>query len=581
MTTWEICAIFNEIAELLEILGENPFKPRAYRNAARVLENTGLDAQELVRDDRTLELPGIGSALADKIRELVTTGRLAYYEELKQRVPRDLRQMLQIPGVGAKTVQLFLHHNITSLPELDAAAREQRLRELPGIGKKTEEEILHGLAVLQERQQRWLLSMASRAVREITGYLSGPDGADGAEHGIPERLEAAGSYRRGRETVGDLDFVAASDDPPGVIARFVQAPWVREVVAEGDLKATIITVWGIQADLYVVPPHLFTSTLHHFTGSREHNVALRERARQHGWKISEYGIAGEGEMIHPSGEEEFFRRLGLSYIPPELREDRGEIRAAERGELPSLVEIGDIRGDLHVHSNASDGANTLEELAAAAMARGYQYLAVTDHSRALTLTRGLTEERLIEQRSEIDRLNREFEDFRLLAGTEVDILSGGQLDFDDRILSQMDIVVASAHSGFRQDRETLNRRFEAALKNEHVDIIGHPTGRLLGRRDPYALDVGRVLELAADTGTALEVNASPDRLDLNDIHVRQGKELGVKFAINTDAHQVRYLDDMRYGVITARRGWAEKRDIINAMTWDELRQWLDGHGRRV
>lgn len=581
MTIWEICAIFNEIAELLEILGENPFKSRAYRNAARVLENAGLDAQEPAREDRIEGLPGIGSALAAKIRELIATGRLGYYEELKQKVPRDLRRMLQIPGVGAKTVQLFLHHNITTLPELEAAARDQRLRELPGIGKKTEEEILRGLASMQERQQRWLLSVASMAVRQIVGYLAGPEGDDGADSDGTVRVEAAGSYRRGRETVGDLDFVAASDDPPGVIARFVQAPWVREVVAEGDQKATVITVWGIRADLYAAPRRLFPSTLHHFTGSREHNVTLRERARQQGWKISEHGIAREGETLHPSSEEEFFRQLGLPYIPPELREDRGEIQAAERGELPGLVEVQDIRGDLHVHSDASDGANTLEELAGAAMARGYQYLAVTDHSRALALTRGLTEERLIRQRSEIDRLNREFEGFRLLAGTEVDILSGGQLDFDDRILSQMDVVVASAHSGFRQDRETLNRRFEAALKNEHVDIIGHPTGRLIGRRDPYALDVGRVLELAADTGTALEINASPDRLDLNDIHVRQGRELGVKFAVNTDAHHLRYLDDMRYGILTARRGWAEKRDIINAMPWDELRRWLAGHGRRA
>lgn len=571
MTNREVCEIFHEIAEILEILGENPFKSRAYRNAARVLENAGFDVQDLVREGRLEDVPGIGSALAAKIRELVTTGRLAYYEDLKQKAPRDVLEMLKIPGVGAKTVQVFLNHNITSLQELEAAARDQRLRELPGIGKKTEEEILRGLAAMQERQKRWLLSVASMAVKEIGGYLAGLDKA--------ARVEAAGSYRRGRETVGDLDFVVASDDAPAVIARFVDAPWVREVVAEGDLKATVITVWGIQADLYVVAPPLFASTLHHFTGSKEHNVALRERARQHGWKISEYGIVKEEETLTPATEEEFFQLIGLSYIPPEMREDRGEIRAAERGELPRLVETGDIEGDLHVHSRASDGANTLEELAEAAMARGYRYLAVTDHSRSLAFTNGLTEERLKEQREEIDRLNREFRNFRLLAGIEVDILSDGRLDFDDRVLSQLDVVVASVHSGFRQDQETLNRRIEAALKNEHVDIIGHPTGRLISRRDPYALDVGRVLELAADTGTALEINANPDRLDLSDAYVRQGRDLGVRFAIDTDAHHVNSLDDMQYGVLTARRGWAQKQDVINTLPLDELEKWLKRHGR--
>ncbi len=571
MTNLEVCEIFQEIAEILEILGENPFKSRAYRNAARVLESANVDVHDLVREGRLEEVPGIGSALAAKIRELVTTGRLAYYEDLKQKAPRDVLEMLKIPGVGAKTVQVFMHHNITSLQELEAAARDQHLRELPGIGKKTEEEILHGLAAMQERQKRWLLSVATMAVKEIGGYLAGLDKA--------ARVEAAGSYRRGRETVGDLDLLVASDDAPAVIARFVDAPWVREVVAEGDLKATVITVWGIQADLYVVAPSLFASTWHHFTGSKEHNVALRERARQHGWKISEYGIVKEEETLTPATEEEFFQLIGLSYIPPEMREGWGEIEAAERGELPRLVETGDIRGDLHVHSRASDGANTLEELAEAAMARGYRYLAVTDHSRSLAFTNGLTEERLKEQREEIDRLNREFQNFRLLAGTEVDILSDGRLDFDDRMLSQLDVVVASVHSRFRQDQETLNRRFEAVLKNEHVDIIGHPTGRLIGRRDPYALDVGRVLELAADTGTALEINANPDRLDLNDAYVRQGIDLGVRFAIDTDAHHVNSLDDMRYGMLTARRGWAQRQDVINTLPLDELEKWLQRHGR--
>ncbi len=565
MTNWEVAQIFLEIAELLDILGENPYKSRAYRKAAQVLQNTSLNVEQLAREDGLKEIPGIGDALEGKIKELVATGKLRYHEELKKKVPQGLRELLRIPGVGAKTVQLLYRSlNITSLDELVVAAREQRLRQLPGIGKKTEEAILKGIEWVR-REKRWPLHFASAVAGEIQRFLE--------EQQEVIRVTAAGSYRRGQETVGDLDFVAASEDPPIVVQKFTGAPWVQEVLSEDENKATVLTRWEIHVDLLVVKPPYFISALRYFTGSPEHNVALRESAGLD-CKISEYGITKEGTAFYPETEEEFFEHLGMMYIPPELREGQGEIEAALNGTLPRLVESKDLKGDLHVHSDWSDGVNTVEELAAAAKRRGYSYLAITDHTRSLSIAHGLDEERLLRQREQIDLMNRDLDGLHVLAGMEVEILPNKDLDFDDRILSEMDLVIASIHSGFKQDRETLTERIVEAMKNEHIDIIGHPTGRLIGRREPYELDVSRVLEVAAETGTALEINASPDRLDLKDAYIREGKRLGVKFAINTDAHDVSFLDDIRYGLLTARRGWAEAKDVINTWPLPKLKKWL-------
>ena len=568
MNNWEIAKLFDEIADLLDILGENPYKARAYRRAAHKLGNAYLDVEELADEGRLQEIPGIGSALEKKIEEYVKTGELKYLTQLRKKAPTSLRQLLLIPGIGVKTIQIIYQQlGITNLQDLEAAARKRLLQELPGIGVKTEQAIISGLEAHVLRRRRLLLHHAFAFAGEIESHLK--DTLPGLAN-----LQIAGSLRRGKETVGDLDFVAAADNPAPLVDAFKTAPFVNEVVAAGEVKATIMTKWGFQADLLVVQPEFFASALQHLTGSKEHNIILRGIAREQGLKISEYGIHCDGQVAAPVTEEELYRRLGMDYIPPELREGRGEIEAAQNGVLPELLNVDHIKGDLHVHSEWSDGINTLEELAQSAQERGYRYLAVTDHSRSLRIARGLTEERVREQQEEIRRLNQGFTDFRLLAGIEVEILPDGSLDFEDELLAEMDIVIASVHSGFKQDRKTITRRVLSALQNEHVDIIGHPTGRLLGRRDPYDIDVDALLQVAAETGTALEINASPDRLDLHDEYVHQGIEIGVRFAVNTDAHDVYYLDDIQYGVLQARRGWAERSDIINALPLSELFDWL-------
>jgi DNA polymerase (family 10) len=567
MTNWEIALIFYEIADLLDILGENPFKSRAYRQAAHLLEHTQLDVAVLIAEGRLQELPGIGASLAQKIQELVTTGELRYYEKLAQKVPPSTRQLLRVPGIGVKTAHLlFKELQITDLDELEEAARGQRLRQLPGIGRKTEKRILKYLETMAGRRQGWLLDVACAVAEVIEEFLKGLPGVT--------ETAVAGSLRRGREMVGDLDFVVAAAAPSAVISAFKKASFVQDVVAADDASATIRTKWELPVDLLVVSPKHFAAALLYLTGSEEHYAILCQLAQGRGWKLSECGITAGKEEIFPASEDEIYKLLGLPYIPPELREGQDEVEVAFAGKLPLLIDNREMKGDLHVHTNWSDGVDSIEKMAMAARERGYSYLAITDHSQSLRVARGLTPEKVRQQLEVIRSLNDRFGDFRILAGIEVEILLDGKLDFDDKLLEELDLVVASIHTGFQQDQETITARLIAAIENKQVDIIGHPTGRLLGRREPYQIDLEQVLDAAAETGTALEINASPDRLDLNAQQIRLGKERGVRFAINTDAHSQPYFEDMRFGVLTARHGWAEKDDIINTKPLSELNDWL-------
>ena len=563
MTNREVAEILRQIADMLEIKGEVIYKAMAYRRAADNILNLGRDINEVWREGKLREIPGVGKSLAEKLDELLRTGRLEYYEQLKEEIPPGVVAMLAIPEVGPKTAKLLFEKlGLTSVAEVERAAREGKLRTLPGLGEKSERKILAGIEALHRRSERIPLGTAWPVAQEILAALRQVRGV--------VQAEAAGSLRRMRATVGDIDLLVASADPEPVMDRFVSLPLVAEVSLRGPTKCTVILQNGLQVDLRVLPPERYGSLLQYFTGSKDHNVALRELALKQGLSLSEYGFKRDGEEILCPREEDVYHTLGLEWIPPELRENRGEIEAAGRGQLPKLVELGDIQGDLHVHTNWSDGAASLEEMARAARARGYRYLVISDHTKSLGVARGLTPERLRQQRAEIERLNATFSDFRVLQGAEVEIKADGSLDFPDEVLAELDVVIASVHSGLRQERERITARLISAMRNPHVDIIGHPSGRILGQREASAVDMDELLRVAAETGTCLEVNAQPDRLDLDDVHIRRAIEMGVKLAINTDAHGVGGLEVMRYGVATARRGWAEAKDVINTRPLEEL-----------
>ncbi|KKM10213.1 hypothetical protein SY88_15040 [Clostridiales bacterium PH28_bin88] len=565
MTNLEIAWVFREIADLLELAEDNPFKVRAYRKAAKAVFHLSREVAELWREGSLLEVPGIGKNLAAKVEELLQTGQCSFLERLKETVPPGLRDILTIPGIGAKSVRT-IHQvlGITTLSELELAAKDKKIRHLPGMGSKTELAILRGIDMLKSHQGAALLGIALPLAEQVVGDL----------RVLPEveRAEITGSVRRSKEMVGDVDILVASSQPAVVMQVFAKHPQVKEVLAQGTDRTRAITWLGLQLDLLVVPPGSFGSAWHHRTGSSQHNRRLQERAQGMGLKLNERGLFSkeDGEGLPVGGEEDIYQRLGLAFVPPELREDRGELEAAANGELPHLVSMADIRGDLHMHTNWSDGVNTLPEMVEAARRRGYEYIAVTDHSRSLSIANGLSLERLVEQRGVINRLNENMEDFRVLAGVEVDILADGRLDYPDEVLELMDLVIASVHTGFRMDGERMTARVEQAVKNPHVDILAHPTGRILGRRNAYEIDLERIMELAASTGTWLEINASPDRLDLDDMHVRTAKDMGIPIAINTDAHDVVRLAEMRYGVLTGRRGWLEKGDVVNTWSLEEV-----------
>jgi len=566
-TNQDIATLLTNIGDLLEIKGENRFKIIAYRKAADNIGHLGQDLYGLWESGQNLkEIEGIGQAIADKIDELFSTGKLGFWERLTAEVPESLVEVLAIPEVGPKLAKtMWQELDISTVAEVKAAAEQGRLRELPRMGAKKEARILAGIESLARREtDRVHLGVAWPLAQRVLAALNE----------LPEALkvEVAGSLRRRRETIGDLDFLVAANNPAPIMAVFQTFPDVAEVIAAGETKNSVRFSNGLQADLRCLEPPRWGTALQYFTGSQAHNVKLRELALKQGYSLNEYALTPTegGQELLFDNEEALYEFLGLAYILPHLREDRGEIGAAQRHELPVPLVVGDIKGEVHCHSTWSDGAASIEEIARIALARGYQYLAITDHSQSLGIANGLSVERLRRQRQEIEAVQRRVPGIRLLHGTEMEVKADGSLDYPDEVLAELDFVVASIHTGLRQDRETLTRRTLAAIRNPYVKLLGHPTGRLLPRRPPGDFDMEAVFQAAAETGTMLEINAAPERLDLNDAHVRRAIEWGVKIIINCDAHHPDDFNNLHFGVATACRGWATAADIANTRSPEEF-----------
>lgn len=562
----KVVEVLREIALLLQLKGENPFKVRAYEKGARVIELLEEDLDLLVKEKRLQEIDGIGKALKEKIEELVTTGRLLYYEELRKEFPDTLFELFKVPGLGPKKIQLLYNKlGITSLGELEYACLENRLLSLPGFGEKTQQNILKGISYLKRYRSMYLFSEAWAVANDMLEQIKKLPGV-GQAH-------VAGSLRRRKELVKDIDILAESSSPEALMDWFTSQEEVDEVIAKGDTKSSIRLKNGMAVDIRVVSSQQYPYALHHFTGSKEHNTALRHIARSRGIKMNEYGMfkGEEGILIPCKSEAEIFNALGMDYIPPELRENYGEIEAALNGSLPELVRAEDIKGIFHVHTNYSDGRTSLQEIAEAAMALGYSYIGIADHSQSAFYANGLTAEDIIRQHQEIDELNRRYEGrFKILKGIESDILPDGSLDYPDEILASFDFVIASIHSRFSMDRDAMTERIIKAIENPYTTILGHPTGRLLLSREGYSVDMDAILEQAAKHGVCVEINSNPHRLDLDWRWCRKAKELGISLVISPDAHDIAGLYDVYYGLGIARKGWLTRDDIINCLDWDEV-----------
>jgi DNA polymerase (family 10) len=557
-----IAAVLDEIGDLLELKGENVFRAVTYRAVARAIRDLREPVSLLLEQGRLAEIPKTGPSVTEAITQLITTGESKRHLELKAAVPQGLITLLSVPGVGPATARIIYENlKITSVDELEQAAREGRLRELPKIQAKTEENILKSIASLKQRTGRSLIHHARDAADEMIVTLRSA--------GVKE-ITVAGSVRRYRETIGDIDLLVPSEDAAPIMKAFTSAPSVERVLAQGDTKSSVIVARGLQIDLRVVPPESWGAAMVYFTGSKEHNVRLRGHALKKKLLLNEYGLykvgaEARGQEIASKTEEDVYAALGMDWIAPELREDHGEIDAALAHALPALATVGDIQGDLHTHTNQTDGRDTLAAMARRAKEKGYAYMAVTDHSPGLGLTMGLTPERIAVRVAEAKKLNAELAPFRILVGTEVDIRANGTLDYPDEVLAGFDIVSASVHSAFGQSRDVMTKRIIDAIRNPYVTAFSHPTGRLLERRDPYAVDLAAIIAAAKETGTWLEVNGGPERLDLPDIWVRKAIEAGVYLVTNSDAHAVEELDWMEYAVANARRGWCTKASIANAL----------------
>ena len=566
----DVAAIFEEIADLLDLDGANQFRIRAYRNAARTLGQLSQPVADLIEQGEDLsELPDIGEDLAGKIQEIVETGTLPLLEELEEKIDPAMVELMDVPGLGPKRVGA-LHEalGITSRADLRRAAEEGRIREVDGFGEKTEKNILEGLDQIGE-ERRWLLATIEPVVASLVEYLG--------DHDAVETVDVAGSYRRRRETVGDLDILALSHDGPAVMSHFTAYEDVETVQSKGDTRSTVILASDVQVDLRVVPPASYGAALLYFTGSKAHNVALRERAGDDGYKVNEYGVFQDDDEEPVAGEteEEIYDLLGLSVVPPELRENRGEIEAAADDALPDLVTREDLRGNLHTHTTGSDGRNSIEEMAVAAKERDLEYLAITDHSPHVAVAQGLDVEELRQQMDEIDALNDDIDGIRILKGIEVDILKDGSLDLPDDVLQELDVCICAVHTNQGLSEEAQTERILRAMDNPNFNILAHPTGRRINERGPMALDLDRIMKAAVEKGCVLELNAQPERLDLNDVFCKRAKDLGLKVVIGADAHWDSGLDVLRYGVDQARRGWLEVDDVLNTMSWDDIADMFD------
>lgn len=574
MNNRQLADTFTLIANLLEIKGEIVYKTLAYRKASESLMGLGREASEYWKEGKLEEIPGVGKAISEKIDELLRTGRLEFLEKLKQEVPATLADWLPVQSLGPKKIAMIWKIlGITTFPELEAAAKEGKLRGLPGMGEKSETAILEGIASLSRRSQRIPLGKAYPLAMEIVELLMGVKGVVDAQ--------PAGSLRRMRSTVGDLDILVAAKDSSAVMDTFVKLPRVNRVLGKGPTKSSVEFNDGVRAQVWVHPPEKFGTALVYATGSKDHNVRLREIALAKGLSLSEHSftkVKGRGEILCAT-EEEVYETLGLPWIPPELREDRGEIQAAKANKLPKLIEVKNIKADLQTHSNYSDGKLTMLEMAQAAAKRGIKVIAFTDHSASLGVTGGLTMERHKAQAAEIKKVQKQVGDkITVLHASEVEIRADGSLDYPDEFLATLDLVLASLHTSLRQPREKVTQRVINAIRNPHVDIIGHPTGRLIPDREGADLDMDAVLHAAAETGVALEINAHPSRLDLDDVYARRARELGIPLSINTDSHSEHDFDMLPYGVATARRAWVEPKDVINCWTKDKLLKWLKNRG---
>lgn len=560
----DIVTLLNKIGELLEIKGESPFKSRAYYNAARLLENLDEDIGELIEEDRLKDLKGIGDALNKKISEFYKTGRLKYYEDLKAEFPESLLELLNVPGVGPKKVGvLYKQLGIKTVGELEYACIENRLVELTGFGEKTQKKILDGINQYKKYQGRYLYSDAYGQAEKILNFLKPLE--------YISKLEIAGSLRRKKEIIGDIDILAASDEAGRVMEAFTKGGYVRDIISLGDTKSSVYTELGIQVDLRVVKPEEYPYALQHFTGSKEHNVSLRHRAKEMGYKMNEYGLFKEdGTNIWVEDESQLYKAIGLEFIPPEMREDMGEIEAAANNALPELVSEGDIRGVFHVHTVYSDGSCTIEEMADRAKELGYSYIGITDHSQSAFYARGLKPDDVLKQWNEIDELNKKGLGIQILKGIESDILPDGNLDYPEDILEGFDFVIGSVHSNFSMPEADMTARILKALDNPYLTILGHPTGRLLLSREGYKMDMEKIMEVAAKNKKVIEINANPYRLDMDWRLLKKGKEMGIKYAICPDAHNLLGLYDIIYGVGIARKGWLEKKEIINCMDAEEI-----------